>query len=440
MTTSVSVFGLGYVGCVSAACFAKEGFTVIGVDVSRTKVNLVNRGEATIVEAGIGDLVREMVGIGRLRATNDVREAVHASSIALICVGTPSRANSSIDLAYVRRVSEEIGAALKDKDGHLTIVVRSTVLPGSTEEVVIPALEEHSGKRCGIDFDVCMNPEFLREGSSIKDFYDPPFTVIGSQRDEAGRVVAGLYAGIGAAVHVTPLRVAEMMKYASNCFHGLKVAFANEIGNVCKALGIDSHEVMKLVASDTKLNVSPAYLKPGYAFGGSCLPKDLRAIVHRARQVDVDVPVLAATLDSNRRQVERAIDMVLATGRRRVGLLGLSFKAGTDDLRESPLVALVERLIGKGLDLAIFDNLVSEARLVGANREFIEREVPHIWSLMHNDLDAVLSRSDVVVIGNGAREFADIGPRLRSDQVVVDLVRVLDLNGSSRATYQGICW
>src|SRR5688572_2281552 len=352
MTTSVSVFGLGYVGCVSAACFAKEGHTVVGVDVSSAKVDMIQRGQATIVEQGIGELVAEMRSAGRLSATTDVVDAVRRTDISLICVGTPSRPNGSLDLSYVERVCAQIGEALKTKDTRHTIVVRSTVLPGSTETIAIPALEGASGLKAGRDFGIAMNPEFLREGTSIKDFYDPPFTLIGTEDEATGAAVASLYAGIGAPVHVTATRVAEMIKYACNCFHGLKVGFANEIGNVCKALGVDSHEVMRLFCEDTKLNISPAYLRPGFAFGGSCLPKDLRAITYRARQLDVPTPILAATLESNAAQIDHAFDMIMAHGKKRVGVLGLAFKAGTDDLRESPNVTLIERLIGKGVQLA----------------------------------------------------------------------------------------
>ena len=440
MSTGLSVFGLGYVGCVSAACFAKQGYDVIGVDVSADKVGLVNAGKATIVESGIGELVAEMAAAGRLRATTSSAEAVAASSVSLICVGTPSRPNGGIDLSYIEKVCTEIGRALRDKAERHTVVVRSTVLPGTTDTVVIPALEAASGKKAGRDFGVCMNPEFLREGTSIKDFYDPPFTVIGTHDAAAGETVAALYTGIDAPVRVVETGVAEMMKYACNCYHGLKVGFANEIGAVCKALGVDSHEVMRLFCEDTKLNVSAAYLRPGFAFGGSCLPKDLRAITYRAKQADVDTPILSATLESNRKQIDRAFDMVMAAGSRRVGLLGLSFKAGTDDLRESPLVTLIEMLIGKGMDIAIYDGHVSSARLIGANREYIEREVPHIWSLMRPTVGDVLEASDVVVIGNGSPEFRHIGGQLRDGHVVVDLVRAFDKRAANGASYQGIAW
>lgn len=439
MSVSVSVFGLGYVGCVSAACFAKEGHTVVGCDVSQAKVDLVNAGKATIVEAGIGELVAEMRAAGRLRATTSAHDAVHATDISLIAVGTPSRPNGGIDLGYVTRVCEEIGAALRTKPGRHVVVIRSTVLPGTTEEVVIPALERTSGRKVGPTLGVCMNPEFLREGTSIRDFYDPPFTLVGSGDEGAAREVLELYRGIDAPQHVADLRVAEMVKYACNSYHGLKVAFANEIGSICKALSIDSHEVMRLFCEDTKLNVSAAYLKPGFAFGGSCLPKDLRAITYRAKQSDVATPVLAATLESNQYQIKRAYDMIMAAGRRKVGVLGLAFKAGTDDLRESPMVALIEMLIGKGVPLSIHDDHVSSARLIGANKEYIEKEIPHIWTLMRPTVAEVLADAEVVVIGNGSPEYRGIQKQLGDGQVVVDLVRAFGKK-TSDAGYQGICW
>ena len=439
MSVSVSVFGLGYVGCVSAACFAKEGHSVVGVDVSQTKVDLVNAGKATIVESGIAELVAEMRASGRLRATTSAAEAVHATDISLIAVGTPSRPNGGIDLAWITRVCEEIGAAIKTKQGGHIVVIRSTVLPGTTEDVVIPALERTSGRKVGPMLGVCMNPEFLREGTSIRDFYDPPFTLVGSQDPEAARQVLALYQGIESATHITDLRVAEMVKYSCNSYHGLKVAFANEIGNICKALSIDSHEVMRLFCEDTKLNVSAAYLKPGFAFGGSCLPKDLRAITYRAKQADVATPILSATLESNQGQIRRAYDMIMATGRRKVGVLGLSFKAGTDDLRESPMVALIELLIGKGVPLTIHDDHVSSARLMGSNKEYIEREIPHIWTLMRPTIAEVLADAEVVVIGNGSPEYRGIQKQLTDGQIVVDLVRAFGPR-TSDAQYQGICW
>jgi GDP-mannose 6-dehydrogenase len=391
------------------------------------------------VEAGVGELIAGMVKAGRLRATIDSSEAVRASELSLVCVGTPSKSNGSLDLEYVRRVCEEIGRALEDKREYHAVVIRSTMLPGTIEGLVIPALEETSGKRAGRDFGVCINPEFLREGTSIKDFYAPPFTLIGADDEDVAGRLRRLYAGIDAPVFVVPVRAAEMVKYACNCFHALKVSFANEMGNICKALGIDSHQVMDVFCQDTKLNLSAYYLKPGFAFGGSCLPKDLRAINYKAKELDVEVPVLNSILHSNRRQIERATEMVLAAGSKRVGVLGFSFKAGTDDLRESPMVALIETLIGKGLDLTIYDRDVSLARLFGANKEYIEREIPHISRLMRGTIKEVLESSDVLIVGNKAGEFREIESQLRTTQTVIDLVRLFD-EGTTGATYQGICW
>jgi GDP-mannose 6-dehydrogenase len=435
----LSVFGLGYVGCVSAGCFAREGHSVVGVDVNPAKVEMINRGESTIVEEGIAELIREVVEQGRLRATTDVADAVAQSSLSLICVGTPSRANGSIDLGYIERVCEQIGSALRVKDQAHLVVIRSTVMPGTIEEVVIPALQRSSGKTPGAGFDVCSNPEFLREGSSIRDFFDPPFTLIGARSEDAAAPLAELYLGIDSPLYVTEIRVAEMVKYACNAFHGLKVAFANEVGNVCKEVGIDSHAVMEIFAADTKLNISAAYLKPGFAFGGSCLPKDLRALTYKARELDLQTPVLSAILESNQQQIERAFDMVMRTGERRIGVLGLSFKEGTDDLRESPMVELVERLLGKGMELSIYDRNVSEGGLLGANQEFIERHIPHIWSLMRDDMGEVMDSSDILILGNKDPEFRGLQDR-RAGQKVIDLARVLDESSTNGSGYEGICW
>lgn len=434
----LSIFGLGYVGCVSAACFAKEGHTVTGVDVNANKAEMINAGNSPIIEAGIGPLLEEVVKANRLSATTDSMAAVHNTDVSLICVGTPSNTNGSLDLRYVTRVCEEIGAALKDKTERHVVVIRSTMLPGTIESVVIPTLEEHSTKRVGKDFGVCINPEFLREGSSLKDFYAPPFTLIGADDEQTTATVRELYSRIDAPVIATSLKTAEMVKYVCNCFHALKVSFANEIGNICKAVGVDSHEVMDIFCQDTKLNLSPYYLKPGFAFGGSCLPKDLRAMNYKAKQVDVEVPVLSSILPSNKRQIEHAIEMVLATGRKRVGVVGFSFKAGTDDLRESPIVTLIETLLGKGIQLVVYDKEVSLARLFGANKEYIERQIPHIAQLMRSSIDEVLEFAEVLVIGNNAEEFRQIEQKQREGQVVIDLVRLF--NKTSDETYQGICW
>jgi len=440
MTTNTSVFGLGYVGCVSAACFAREGHRVTGVDVSASKVDMINAGRSTIVEEGIGELVRDMSERGRLRATTNSAEAVRATDVSLICVGTPSRSNGSIDLRYIERVCEQIGEALRDKGTHHTIVIRSTVMPGTMDTCAIPALERTSGKKHGQGFAVCSNPEFLREGTSIKDFYDPPFTLIGAHDVKHADPVRALYQGIDAPVHVTAVRVSEMVKYACNCFHGVKVGFANEIGNLCKAMGVDSHEVMRLFCEDRKLNISPAYLRPGFAFGGSCLPKDLRAAVYKGKELDIDTPILSASLESNRKQIERAYDMVMAAGNRHVGVLGLAFKSGTDDLRESPMVSMIEHLIGKGMQLSIYDSHVSSANVIGANREHVESEIPHIWELMRPTLDEVLSVAETLVIGNGSPEFRGLSDRLHGGQVVIDLARAFGTRTSDGREYQGICW
>ena len=436
----LSVFGIGYVGRVSAACFAKAGHEVIGVDLNPTKVEIINSGKSPIVETGIEELISETVSAGRRRATTAPAEAIMNSDVSLVCVGTPSNANGSLDLDHVKGVCEEIGAALRRKLERHTVVIRSTMLPGTVGSLVLTTLEEHSGKQAGRDFGICINPEFLREGSSLKDFYSPPFTLIGADEETTVELVRKLYKDIDAPLFVTSLKTAEMVKYASNCFHALKVSFANEIGNICKAVGIDSHEVMKVFSQDTKLNLSPYYLTPGFAFGGSCLPKDLRAINYKAKQLDVEVPVLSSILPSNRLQVERAVNMVLQTGKKRVGVLGFSFKAGTDDLRESPMVTLIETLIGKGLQLALYDRDVSLAKLFGANKQYIEREIPHNSQLMRGSVDEVINDSEILVMGNKAAEFREIESRLKSGQTVLDLVRLFDKPVGEDGSYQGICW
>ena len=362
------------------------------------------------------------------------------TDVSLLCVGTPSRRNGSLDLRYLARVSEQIGAELGEKRGYHVVVVRSTVLPGTTHEVVIPALEERSGKKYGEHFGVAVNPEFLREGSALRDFREPPITLVGHNHAADAAATLGLYDGIEAPLVTTSIRVAEMMKYASNTWHALKVAFANEIGTACKQFGIDSHEVMDIFCQDTKLNLSPYYLRPGFAFGGSCLPKDVRALQYRAKERDLDLPVIQSIMQSNQVHVQRAIDEIVETGRKRIGLLGFSFKAGTDDLRESPLVILAEALLGKGYQVRIYDRNVSLARLVGANRRYIEEQIPHLSALLRGSLDEVVAESDVVVVGNASPEFGDAVLRCRADQVVLDLVRLPIEFGRLAAEYRGICW
>ncbi|HKG47098.1 MAG TPA: UDP-glucose/GDP-mannose dehydrogenase family protein [Pyrinomonadaceae bacterium] len=434
----ISIFGIGYVGCVSAACFAHAGHDVTGVDVNPTKVDIINSGKSPIVEPQMNELIHDVVQSGKLRATTSSMEAVKASEVSLVCVGTPSKPNGSLDLGHVARVCEEIGAALATKNTHHTVVIRSTMLPGSIETVARPALEKTSGKKAGTDFGICVNPEFLREGTSVKDFYAPPFTLIGADDEETAKIISSLYSKIDAPVFTTSIKTAEMVKYVCNCFHALKVSFANEIGNICKALELDSHEVMKVFCADTKLNLSPYYLKPGFAFGGSCLPKDLRAVSYKAKELDVEVPLLSAITATNKLQVEKALDMVLRTGNKQVGVLGFSFKAGTDDLRESPMVTLIETLLGKGLELVIYDRDVSLARLFGSNKAYIEEEIPHIAKLMRGSIDEVLEAANTIVIGNRSEEFRQIESRLRPGQTVIDLVRLFDR--TSGDGYQGICW
>jgi len=435
----LSIFGLGYVGCVSAACFGEAGHEVIGVDVNKTKVGIINDSRSPIVEPGIEQLIRASVTAKRLRATDDASDAVQGSDISLVCVGTPSNHNGSLDISHVKRACQQIGEALAAKRSYHIVVVRSTMLPGTVETFLVPTLEVYSGKRAGRDFGVVINPEFLREGSSINDFNNPPFTIIGADDEDAAGPVARLYAGLEAPIIRLGIKEAEMVKYASNCFHALKITFANEMGNICKALGVSSHEVMEAFCKDTKLNLSPYYLKPGFAFGGSCLPKDLRAITYRAREVDVETPLLSSIMLSNRQQVDRAVDMVLRTQRKKVGVLGMSFKAGTDDLRESPMVTLIETLIGKGFKLAIYDRDVELAQLFGANKQYIEQEIPHISSLMKSDLNEVIDSSEVVIIGKHQDEFRVLSDKLSNGRVIIDLVRLLDVSNNEKS-YQGVCW
>src|SRR5215216_6112385 len=404
---NVSVFGLGYVGSVSAASFASDGHVVVGVDVNPAKVASLNEGRSPIVEKGLDELIRDNTANGRLRATTDTNEAVKATDLSLICVGTPSRKNGSLDLTYLERVAEQIGAELRHKSSYHVVVVRSTVLPGTTHGVVIPALERESGKKYGEGFGVSVNPEFLREGTALKDFRKPPLTLVGHNHAADASGTIALYQAIDAPLISTSIRVAEMMKYTSNTWHALKVVFANEIGNLCKKLNVDSHEVMEIFCRDEKLNLSPYYLKPGFAFGGSCLPKDVRALQYRAKEVDLDMPLINSVLGSNQLQIQYALDRIIETGKKRIGILGFSFKAGTYDLRESPMVILGEALLGKGYELCIFDRNVSLARLMGANKEYIEQQIPHLSRHLCDSVDDVIAKSDVIVIGNGAPEFSD---------------------------------
>jgi GDP-mannose 6-dehydrogenase len=434
----ICILGLGYVGAVSAACLAKEGHDVIGVDPQQAKVDLINAGKAPIVEKDLGDIMDQQVAAGRIRATTNVEEAVRQSDLSLICVGTPSLGNGHIDLKYVRRVCEQIGTVLKEHPGH-TVVVRSTMLPGSMRNVVIPALEGASGLKAGDDFGLAINPEFLREGTAIHDYFHPPKTVIGEIDKASGDVVAKLYGHLPGPQIRTDYETAEMVKYADNTWHAVKVAFANEIGNICKGLGIDSHRLMEIFCQDTKLNLSSYYMKPGFAFGGSCLPKDVRALTYKAKLMDISVPLIASILPSNQEQIERGIRAVIEKGSKKIGVLGFSFKAGTDDLRESPMVELIERLIGKGYDIRLYDSNVRFAALHGANKEYILNHIPHISKLMVGTIDEVLDHAETIVIGNGSAEFKEVPRRLREKQQIVDLVRISETK-SVEGVYDGICW
>jgi GDP-mannose 6-dehydrogenase len=436
----ISVFGLGYVGSVTAACFADKGHNVIGVEVNPDKLALFSAGQTPLFEPGLAELLAKTYGAGRFRATADAAEAIRSSSLSFICVGTPSKKGGQADLSHVEHVSREIGEALRTKQGTHTVVVRSTMLPGSIEGVVIPQIESASGKREGQDFHVVANPEFMREGSAIRDFYEPPFVVIGERRAGAGDALAELYRCVDAPqVHIT-IRAAEAIKFACNAFHAMKITFANEIGQFCKAHGIDSHEVMDIVCRDTKLNLSKTYLQPGLAYGGSCLPKDLRALVGRAREKDVELPMLEAIARSNVSQIQRTIDFITEVGHREVAILGLSFKVGTDDLRESPLVIMAETLLGKGFKLAIHDSDVELTRLTGANKRFLEEKLPHINSLLSASLEEVVARSKTLVVCKNAPEYHGL-PRLISPQHhIVDLVAALKNTKIPTAQYHGLYW
>jgi len=435
----ISIFGLGYVGAVSAGCLANDGHRVIGVDPNQTKVDLINQGATPIVEKDIGEIIAASVREGRLSATTEVAKAVQQSEMSLICVGTPSQLNGSLDLKYVRRVCEEIGAALTTKPSFHVVVARSTMLPGTMKDVVIPTLELSSGKKAGSQFGVCNNPEFLREGTAVSDYYHPPKTVIGETDTRSGDVLASIYSKMEAPLIRTDLATAEMVKYTDNVWHALKVGFANEIGNICKSLSIDGHEVMGIFCQDHKLNLSPYYLKPGFAFGGSCLPKDVRALTYKAKTLDVETPILNSILPGNQLQIQRGIKLIVDQGKRKIGILGFSFKADTDDLRESPLVEVIESLIGKGYDLRLYDKNVRMASITGSNRDYILNHIPHISRLMVESVDELLAHAEVVVVGNSSAEFKDILSKVRPGQMVIDLVRI----GSGRTEpgrYEGICW
>lgn len=433
----IAVIGLGYVGAVTSACLANEGHEVLGVDVDPSKLNLIRQGRAPIIEADIEERIADAVSKGLLRVQDAVDESLMLSDIIFVCVGTPSAPNGSQDLTALERVSTQLGTALKGVDSRPAIVIRSTVPPGTTDSVVRPAIEAASGKRSTVDFSLGFQPEFLREGSSVKDFYNPPFTIVGGD-DAAVNAVRELFDGFPGDFVATDIRSAELLKVACNSFHALKVVFANEIGRLGRQLGMDSRAIMKLLCLDTQLNISPAYLRPGFAFGGSCLPKDLRALLYLAKSTDVELPMLQGVLPSNALHIEHAADLVMQGNSRDVAFIGLSFKPGTDDLRESPLVALAERLIGKGYRLKIYDPAVSLAMLVGSNKRFIEETIPHIGTMMCDSLDEVLDHGPTVVVGHRNDEIRQALERRRDR--IGHLVDLAGIDGSGWNSYQGICW
>lgn len=435
----ISIFGMGYVGAVSGACLSGDGNTVIGVDPNQTKVDMINSGASPIVEKDLDVLLKDGVESGRLSATTNAHDAVHNTEISFICVGTPSQLNGSLDLKYVRYVCEDIGKALAAKDDFHVVVARSTMLPGSMNDVVIPALEEASGKKAGVDFGVCNNPEFLRESTAVYDYNNPPKTVIGETDNRSGDILIKLYERLDAPLIRTSIETAEMVKYTDNVWHAVKVSFANEIGNVCKSIGIDGHEVMDIFCQDTKLNLSPYYMKPGFAFGGSCLPKDVRALSYKAKSLDLELPIINAIMPNNQKQVDRGFDMITSKGNKKVTILGFSFKAGTDDLRESPIVEVIERLIGKGYDLRLYDKNVSLAALTGANKDYILNAIPHISKLMVASMEEAVEHGNTIVIGNGAEEFKNILSVSDDSKIIIDLVRISNQR-SIEGRYDGICW
>ncbi len=438
---SVSIFGLGYVGSVSAACFASKGYKVIGVDVSRAKVEMMDSGRSPIVEAQVSELISVANKSCHLHATTDATHAVLNSDVSFVCVGTPSLKNGKLDLSHIESVAREIGAAIKQKKTPHVFVLRSTVLPGTTETLVLPILEKESGKQCGKGFTACYNPEFMREGSAVADFLNPPYTILGARDSNHLAPLRELYKDTPGTLYETSIPVAEMVKYFSNCYHALKVGFANEMGTMCKHLGVDAQAVTKIFTSDTKLNISPAYLSPGFAFGGSCLPKDLRAITYKAKELDLKLPLLESLMPSNAEHVDRAIEMVMSTGKRKIAQLGLSFKAGTDDLRESPQVQLIKRLMGEGLEVRIWDEDVSLGRLAGANRQYIEEVIPHIGSVLSADLEGVLRDAEVVILGNKSATREQLAKFLKPEQIVIDLIHLDPTRRPEGArTYEGICW
>lgn len=435
---NIGIFGLGYVGVVCCACFTKEGHNVIGVDVEKVKVDLINKGKATIVEDFLEEQIQESVKNKLLTATQDFEKAVNSTDVSFLCVGTPSLSNGSINLAYIYGVVKQVASVLKNKDSFHTIVIRSTVKPG-TLKACKEIVEDISGKIHGKDFGIVSNPEFLREGTAMRDFVEPPYTIIGTTCDKSLKTLQELYKNIDAPIYNIKPEEAEMIKYANNNFHAMKISFANEIGNICKAHNVDGHVVMDIVAKDKKLNLSSYYLKPGFAFGGSCLPKDVRGLTNLAKNSDLETPLLSSLIKSNEYQILKGLELIYSTGKKKIGFLGFAFKSGTDDLRESPIVEVIETLIGKGFELKVYDSNVHLSSLLGKNKEYVNSHIPHIYKLLKESIDEVIETSDVLVIGNNAKEFEDIVHKIPSDKVIIDLVRI-DKSLTTKDNYIGICW
>ena len=435
MNKNISIFGLGYVGCVGMGCLAKQGNVMVGVDVSDEKVNRINNGKATIVENDIDALIADGFQNKRIRATKDYKEAVLNTDISFICVGTPSSDNGHLNLEYIYQTAREIGEAIKEKSNFHIVVIRSTVFPG-TNEKVSNLIEQVSEKKCNIDFAVVSNPEFLREGTAVSDYFKPPLTVLGSTCPRAIETMQALYANTGAPIEIVSIEVAEMIKYVNNSYHALKVVFANEVGTICKQLNIDSHEVMRIFCMDTQLNISPYYFKPGFAYGGSCLPKDLKGLKTLAHDLYVETPVLNVIEDSNNKHIQSVINLIEKTGKRKIGILGLSFKAGTDDMRNSPIVNVIEALYGKGYEIRIFDRNVSLSRLIGKNKSVITEKLPHLDNMLLDDLSDLGTWADVLVISNKDKIFKTMS--IKPGQEVIDLVRIEELEQYDN--YSGLCW
>ena len=435
---NISIFGLGYVGCVSIGCLAKNGHHVIGVDVSQIKVDQINAGKATIIEKDIDIIIAEQRAKGNIEATTDSKEAILKTDISIIAVGTPSSDKGHLNLDFIFKVAEVAGLGIKEKNSFHIIAIRSTIMPGTCDKFA-GIVEEASGKKRNVDFAIVDNPEFLREGTAVEDYYNPPLTLIGSDNKQAAETVAELYRQLPGEVIVTDLKIAEIMKYVNNTFHALKISFGNEIGNICAEMGIDSHKVMEIFCKDKQLNISPYYFKPGFAFGGSCLPKDLKGLQTLAHDLYVNVPVIDSINKSNELQISRAVEMIQHTGKKRIGFLGLSFKAGTDDLRNSPAVTVVETLLGKGYEVKIYDKNIHLSNLTGTNKVYIDHHIPHLSKLMVADINELGKDVDVIVINNKEKEYLEVLETTADSTVIVDMVRLPE-SMRSKNNYVGINW